>query len=268
MPVVRDTVNTVASRLPPRARRFTERLADREVLLAASSLAFYGLVSIMPLLLLAFAAAGEVFGPESLERFRAGAPSRGANLFIGQLTRVSSSVTVVTVVFSLWPATAYGGGLRRAFREMSGEDEELSGLRGRGRGLLMVLVLPVIAIAGIPVTYLLTGLTGDGALATGLGWLLAVAGGAAVGAGLLTGVYRVFAPVRLELRPTMAGAGLAAAAIAVLSLGFVVYLRYAATMDRFGGPVIGMVILLGVWMFASNIVLLAGYTAAQQLDGE
>lgn len=268
MSTVRDAVEALGSRLPPRLAEFAQRLADREVLLAGSSLAFYGLVSAVPLLLMAFAATDAIFGPESLQRLRAGAPSRGMNLFIGQLTHVSTSVSLVTVLFSLWPATAYGGGLRRALREMSGEEEDLSGIRGRGRGLLMVLALPVVVVGGIPVTYGLTGLTGDGLLATALGWLLALVGGTVVGTAVLAALYQLFAPTRLDWRSAVAGAALAAAVTALLSLVFVVYLRFGATLDRFGGPVIGMVVLLGVWMFASNVVLLAGYTAGQQLDDE
>lgn len=265
---VRDVVASAASRLPPRGERFVGRLADQEVLLAGSSLAFYGLVSVVPLLLMAFAAADTVFGPDALQRLRASAPSEGLFLFVNQLTRVSASVSLVTVLFSLWPATAYGGGLRRALREMSGEDEELSGLRGRGRGLLMVLALPVVVVGGIPVTYGLTGLTGDGLLATALGWLLALVGGTLVGTAVLAVLYQLFAPTRMEWRPALAGAALAAATTAVLSLVFVVYLRFGSPLDRFGGPAIGMVVLLGVWLFAANVVLLAGYTAGLQLDDE
>lgn len=268
MPPVRETAAALVSRLPPRLRQFTERLADRKLLLAGSSLAFYGLVSVMPLVLMAFAAVDALLGPEALQQLRAGAPSRGANLFIGQLTHESASFSAATLLFALWPATAYGGGLRRALREMAGDDEDLPGLRGRGRGLLMVLALPLVVLAGVPVTYGLTGLTGSGVVATVLGWLIALAGGTAIGTVVLTGLYRLFSPVRLELRATAVGAALAAAATALLSLAFVVYLRFGASVDRFGGPVIGMVVLLGVWLFASNVVLLAGFTAGQQLDGD
>ena len=46
------------------------------------------------------------------------------------------------------------------------------------------------------------------------------------------------------------------------------YLRIGGAEDRFGGATIGLVVLLGVYLFVANALLLAGFEAAVQLDGD
>ncbi len=64
------------------------------------------------------------------------------------------------------------------------------------------------------------------------------------------------------------GAALTAVVTAVFPLGFVVYLRLGDTEGRFGGGVIAVVLLLGLWLFVANILLLAGYETILELDDE
>ena len=62
-------VRTIDGWLPHRLSRLARRFADSELLLSASSLAFYGLVSALPLLLIAFAFVEAVAGDDTLRSF-------------------------------------------------------------------------------------------------------------------------------------------------------------------------------------------------------
>ena len=78
-----------------------------------------------------------------------------------------------------------------------------------------------------------------------------------------------FSPAALGLRQSLTGAVLTAAVTGAFSLGFVVHLRLGDTEERFGGGVIAVVVLLlGVWLFVANTLLLAGYETVLELEEE
>ena len=259
----------VERRLPSRASRLLRRLVDRDLILAGSSLAFYGLISALPLLMLSFAAVEAVAGQGVLQRFaeRAGGSGpQGSRQFLDQLVRDGGSLTVATVLFTVWPATSYGGGLRRALLRSTDRAGTLPGLEGRVLGLSVVLVLPAMLLAGIPLMYVLTSLSGDGVLGTVAGWLLALGTATLAGTMITSLIYHVFGPVPLGGKESLEAAMLTAALSAVFSLGFVVYLDVADTEERFGGGTVAIVVLLGVWLLVTNLLLLAGYHVALELN--
>ncbi|MFA9429284.1 YhjD/YihY/BrkB family envelope integrity protein [Egicoccus sp. AB-alg2] len=266
---VRDLATTTMARLPRRVRDLAVRIADRDLVQQASSLAFFGLVSALPLLLLGLALVEAVAGEQALTTFLEQASSsgpEGSRQFLEQLAEHGGSFTFVTLVLTLWPATAYGAGLRRALLRASGEQETAPGLRGRLRAVGLVLLLPVLLLAGLPLAFVLTGLSGDGVLTTVLGWLLALAAATGLGGVATTALYRAFAPGDLGWRDTLTGALWTAVSTAVFSVAFVIYLNVAETEERFGGGTIALVVLLGVWLFVANMLLLAGYHAVLALD--
>ena len=268
-----EVVATVDRRLPAPLGGIVRRLVDREILLQASSLAFYGLVSALPLLIIAFAVVGAVTDEGTLQRFtdsisRSQAGPQGLGRVIDQLVSSSRSLSWVMLVFTLWPATAYGSGLRRAFRHAADEDTGFAGLQGRLMGLGLVFALPLVVLGGIPLVFFLASLSGDGVLARVLGWVLAVVGGSFVGTLTTTLLYQGFAPGDLGWRDTARGAAVTALTTSVFSLLFVIYLNVGDVEQRFGGGTIGLIIMLGVWLFVANVVLLAGYYGLLELDGE
>jgi membrane protein len=266
-----DVVRTIDRWLPDRLSRLARRFADREILLSASSLAFYGLVSALPLLLIAFAFVEAVAGDDTLRRFAdqvAEQGPEGSGEFLDQLVDNGGGFGVVTLLFTIWPATAYGGGLRRALSKHSEGSESAAGLRGRLLGLSMVLVLPVVILGGIPLMFFLSTLLGDGLLETALGWAVALTAGTIAATVLTTALYHAFSPEALGLRQSLLGASVTAAVTAVFSLGFVIYLELGDTEERFGGGVIAVVVLLGLWLFVANILLLGGYEAVLELEDE
>ncbi|MGI9021875.1 MAG: hypothetical protein ACR2HV_01330 [Acidimicrobiales bacterium] len=55
----------------------------------------------------------------------------------------------------IWPATAYGAGLRRSFVRLThNKDEEVTGLRGRALALDLIGVGPALSLAGLVAAYL------------------------------------------------------------------------------------------------------------------
>ncbi len=266
---VASAARTLDDRLPTRLSSLLRRLADRDLLLQGSSLAFYGLVSALPTLMLTFAVAEAVGGEGTLESFASQAADdgpAGSVEFLEQLVANGGTLGFATVLFTLWPATVYGSGLRRALLDSTGESEALPGVRGRLLGLGTAVVLPAMLLAGVPLMFVLSMLSGDGAWATALGWVLAVGTAIAVGTGLISVVYRVFSPLDLHWPNALRGAALTASLSAVFSLLFVVYLGVADVEERFGGGEIAIVVLLGVWLFVANVLLLAGYHAAVELE--
>ena len=259
--------------LPRRVRGVLHRIADRDVLLAASSLAFYGVVSALPLLMLAFAAVEFVAGGDTLASFADRAASsgpEGTGAFLEPLVASGGTLTVATVLFTLWPATAYGGGLRRALTHSTdtGAEEAASGIRGRIGGVSLVLVLPVLVLAGIPMMFVLSTLAGEGLWGLVLGWSAALVAGGLVATVLVALLYQAFTPASLGWRDTISGAVISGYATAVFSLLFVIYLGLADIEERFGGGATAVVVMIGLWLFVANIILLAGYQAVLELDEE
>ena len=264
-----ELTRRTVERIPSWVRTVVNRLVDRDLVLTASSLAFYGLISVLPLLLLSFAAVRVFVGVEGLQTLenRAVSPQTGsAGLLVRDLIRGSQGTSWLIGIAALWPATAYGGALRRALRHISGGDESLPGLRGRMIGLGFVFVLPVLVLAGIPGSYAMTRLTGDGVVTSVLGWVVAFAVGAVVIAALLTLLYRVFAPERLDWRSTFEGALFTAVALSLLSLGSVVALGLMGAGNRYGNPAVSAMVLLGVWLLVVNMLILVGYATILELN--
>lgn len=266
---LQTVLGTIDGWLPARLSSLVHRIADRDILLIASSLAFYGVVSALPLLLLAFAAVEAVAGEGSLEAFADQAAEtgpEGTGAFLEPLLGSGGSLTIATVLFTLWPATAYGGALRRAFMRWSSHDEPVTGLRGRFIGLGLVLALPALMLAGLPLMFTLSTLAGNGAGGMFLGWSLALFAGATLGTAVTTLLYKAFTPGSLGWRDTTSGGALTAVTTAVFSLLFVVYLSIGDTEERFGGGATAVVVLIGLWLFVANILLLSGYQAVLELD--
>lgn len=261
--------NAVADRLPARARRLARRIAGRDLLLESSSLAFYGLVSVLPLLTITFTVVGAVAGEGSLEQLAQQAEENGpagSGQLLEQLIDTSDTLSWMAIVFTLWPATAYGGGLRRALQQATEADDSAPALRGRATAFLLVLALPVLVLAGLPLAAFLTTLGDDGVAGTILGWVVAlVAGGTALTA-VIAVLYHAFTPAELGWRHTVRGAALTAVITTCFSVGFVIYLNVGNVEDRFGGGTVGLVVMLGVYLFVANTLLLAGFEGAAELD--
>jgi membrane protein len=266
-------IDRLEDRLPPSVVDVVERLRDGDVLLFAGGLAFYSLVSTIPALLLVAWITGTILGEERVESLaeRLGELAPGeaeVEGFVQTVLDVGMGVGVVALLAALWPATAFGSGLTRAFDALSiDRDPALHGLRGRARALLVLAVLPVFVLGALGAAYVSTGLLGDGALGTAAGWAIAVVSGTAITWVAIAALYWWFGPAELSFRSLAEGAAVTAVAIAVMSLGYLVYLSYGTNWEeRVAGTGLAAVVLFCLWLYLANLLLLAGYCVGLAVD--
>jgi uncharacterized BrkB/YihY/UPF0761 family membrane protein len=169
----------------------------------------------------------------------------------------------VSMVGVLWPATAYGAGLKRAFIHLSiVEREPRPGLRGRG--LVLVLLLPLFVIGSLAAAVAVTGLFQTGALRV-VAWIAAVPA-AFIGAWVaLTVIYRMFPPDVLSWSRILRGAGFSATGIALLSVIFALFMDVADFRDQYAISAVAAIVLVALWLFWANVLVLVGYRVARAL---
>jgi YihY family inner membrane protein len=240
-----------------------------ESLSTAASLAFFALVSLPPTALIGFWAAGLMAGDERIsqlgEQLAALAPAEmGADGMLLQLVEVAGTLGWTSVLAALWPATAYGAGLARAFDRLTPTGRRrMDGLRGRVLVVVLIALLPLLILGALLVVLFLPQLLGEQVVVRVLG--LALAGLIAVAAltAILALLYGLFSPADVGVGAAFRGAGWAAGAITVVSIGYVVYLRLGADFEeRYGSSAFAAVILLGLWLYLANSALIVGYKTA------
>lgn len=260
-------VDRVEQRLPGPLGRIVQTLRGDDILLYSAGLGFYALISIVPLVIVVAWLTGLVLGDDRVQQvaqqLQDAAPRNlQAGDFLERVVEQGTSLGLTAVVVGLWPATSYGAGLRRALHHLSGTDrKEMEGLRGRGLALLVLL--PLFVLGSLVGAYAGTAVVGDGLAAGFLGAALAlVVGfvGTAVGAAL---IYRIFPPERMSWREIGVGVLWAASSISILSLGFALFLSLGANFqDHYASSGMGALVLLGLWLFLANALLLVGYRLA------
>jgi membrane protein len=267
------TIDRVEDRLPESVVDVVERLRNGDVLLFAGGLAFYSLVSTVPALLLVAWVTGSLLGEDRVERVaeRVGEFAPGdveIESFVQTLLDVGMGVGLIALVVAMWPATAFGSGLTRAFDALSIDaDPALHGLRGRMRAVPVLLALPFFVMGAFGAAYVSTGLLRDGLAGTIAGWVISILSGTLITGVAVAALYWWFGPADLSVRSLVEGAVVAAAAIAVMSLGYLVYLSYGTNWEeRVAGTGLAAVVLLCLWLYLANLVLLAGYCVSLAVD--
>jgi uncharacterized BrkB/YihY/UPF0761 family membrane protein len=82
-------------------------------------------------------------------------------------------------------------------------------------------------------------------------------------------IYRLFAPISLGWGSIARGAVAAAAAISVVSLGYVIFLNSGVDFERrYATSGLAAVVLLAFWLFMTNALILVGFQIAQEVRGE
>lgn len=264
-----EVVDRAQERLPKPVGAFIGRLREEDVLLPASGLAFYALVSMAPLLIVSVWVAGLMVGDSRIEQVSqqvksVAPPGLGLGSLIQQVASEGTSLGLGAVIAALWPATAYGSALVRGFDRLdAGSRGELRGLQGRGLAIVVILPLFVVGILGA--AFLGTTLLQDGLAASILGQVFAFAFGFVAAFAGATVIYLIFPRQRLPWGRLVRAGALAAALIAVLSLLFVLYLNLGADFEEhYASSTIAGMVLLGVWLFLSNAVLLAVHAGATE----
>jgi membrane protein len=258
-------------RLPPPAASIVDRLRQEDVFLLAAGLAFYALVSVAPFAILVMWLVGLVARDDELRQ----AGDRLAQFLpadlpvaeaVQRIAELGHGLGLGAILALLWPATAYGSGLSRAFERLCpGDDREAKGLRGRALAVSLVGLMPALVLAGLVASYVGTVLVGRGLFAVILGWALGVAFGFVGSAATSAALYRLFSPRRVDRRGLVRGAVTAGASISLLSAGYAVFLQLGADFqDRYVTSGLAAVVLLALWLFLANALLLVGYQVAME----
>ncbi len=270
--VLRSTMARARNALPPPVRDALDDLEGRDVLFLAAGLAFYALVSVAPLVLLALWLTSIMVGEEDVHRTgeqlaRLVPPKLGVDKAVVRVADTGSNLGLWAAALSLWPATAYGAGLARAFDRLSGKGRQLEGLRGRALSLSLVIVLQSFVLAGLALATVAPRLVGEGLLATVAGWAIGLVSGFLAIATATAVIYWLFSSESVAARPILVGASLTAGGTTVLSLAYVAFLRLGANFEqRYATSGLAAVVLLAVWLFLANALLLSSYRLATRWD--
>jgi membrane protein len=260
----------LAQRLPAAIRRLLNDLRGQDLFLFSAGLAFYALVSIAPLVILVMWVTSLVLGDERVHQLaadlgRAAPEGIGADQALRKVANLGTTVGAWAMLTAIWPATAYGAGLRRAFDRLSRKrEEQFKGLRGRGLGLLVLM--PVFVLGSLVSAYVGTEAAGNGPAGAIAGVAVALVTGF-VGASIaIVLIYRIFPPSRMSWPEIGRATVVAAGGIAVLSVAFVAFLASGTNFeDHYITSGLAGIVLLGVWLFLANALLLVGYKAGQQV---
>lgn len=262
-------VERVEAHLPGQVRRVAARAREDDLFLHAAALAFYGLVSVAPLVVVGLWLVSLVVDDDEVrhmaEKLGRFAPRQlGVDRALERVADVGTRLGLVAFVAALWPATAYGSGLVRVFDRLSeGGERELKGLRGRGLALCLVGLVPALILSSLLAAYAGMRLLGDGPLPTAAGLVLALAFGFVATAAAVTLIYRVF-PHRSPPWPSLLrGMVVAAGGTSLLSVAYVAFLRLGADFEqRYASDAVAAIVLLALWLFLANVALLVGYKVA------
>jgi membrane protein len=257
-------------RLPRLAREVAKRVRGHDLALYGSGLAFYALVSAAPLAIVVAWVASLILGDDKIRQLATQMQQHAPGgiqfgSFLQSIVDAGTSIGIVAVITALWPASSYGSGLRRAFDHLSPHRvKEPKGLRGRGLALLVLL--PLFVAGSLAGSFLGSTLLGDHGFAYVLGLILALLTGfisAGVGVAL---IYRIFPPKRMPWGSIVKGTLFTAAAISVLSLAMTVFVNAAGSSEQqhFGSAGMALLVLFAVWLFLSNVMLLIGFVIAQE----
>jgi YihY family inner membrane protein len=255
---------TVVDRLPAPLAKVVTQARDHDVLLFASSLAFHALVSVAPLTIVVLWLGSLIIGDSEIERMaaelsRAAPEGLGAGDALTHVAELGTTIGVPSLIAALWPATAYGAGLRRGFARLSGEEKRLKGLRG----LVLLALLPLFVLGVLLGSYFATTLVGSDGADLVIGVIGALITGFLAAVASIALIYRIFTSRSLSWRAILEATVWTAAAISTISLLFTLYLTAGANFqEHFATSGIAGIVLLGVWLYLSNALLLTGYVLA------
>lgn len=259
-------LHTVGRYVPERAWRLVSWLRSDDALSTAASLAFFALVSLPPSALIGLWIAGLLAGEDRIgqlgDRIADIAPGElDADDMVVQLVELGTTLGWASLLAALWPATAYGADLARAFDRLTPTGRRpMDGVRGRILVVVLIALLPLIVLAGLVLVLFLPAALGDEVLVRIAGYAVAAVLVIAGLTGFLALLYNLFSPAKVGARSALRGAAWASGAITVISIGYVVYLRLGANFEeRYGSSAFAAVILLGLWLYLTNGALIAGY---------
>ena len=260
----------LSERLPDPARGLVRGLRQEDVFLLSAALAFYALVSVAPFAILVLWLVALMVGDDEVRGVadtlaRLLPPDIRVGDALQRVAELGTGLGVGALIALLWPATAYGSGLTRAFERLSpGSNQPGRGLRGRALALALVGLMPALVLAGLVAAYLGASLFRQGVAGTVIGIVLALVFGFVASGLAVAAIYRLFAPRRVRAAGLIRGAAAAGGAIALLSAGYTLFLNSVTDFEhRYATSGLAAIVLLALWLFLANAVILVGYQVAQ-----
>lgn len=242
----------------------------------ASSIAFYGFVSLFPILLLAVSIVGFVLAgnPELraqvVARVTAAVPGLeeliGQN--VGRLVANRTGAGILGLVGLFWTGTAAVGAARNAVRQIFRQPRIEGFVRQKGWLLLTTAWLGVVALLGLGLAGLMGGVRATGPLGVTLLIVVPIAT-LAVDFGLFLAAYWVLLRHRYAPRTLMPGAAFAAIGWAALKLAGARYVTTTADNSSavYGGFAAAVAALLLLYLAARLFVYGAELNAVLMEEG-
>lgn len=250
-------------RVPDRVRRFGRWLVSDELFTTGSSLAFYALLSLPPMVLIGLWVVSGFVDDSALQSLGQDVQDQAPDaLPVGDVVRslvdVATHVGWLSILTAVWPATAYGAALGRAFTCVAPESERsIRGWRGRLLSLAVIALLPLLVFTALAAFAFGPDLLGSD------GTVFVFAAGAVAVVAFAVVVALIFTLYQLRdttVSDVLLGAGLASGLQVLVTGGYVVYLTFFADFEEtYGRSSLTVVVLLGLWLLLSNAVLLIAY---------
>jgi membrane protein len=241
----------------------------------AAGTTFFGLIGVVPATMVSLWLAALLVGPDvvvaGVDTAATGLPpGHGTPTALHTLTSTAVGMSWVQALVAVFPASLYGEGLRRAFRQLSPAPDSFTGWRGR------LGLLPLIAVGPALVLALLAGAphvaplydAGGGRLV--LGVVIAFHIVFVLVSVALVMVYRFVAPGRIGTRALLLGGFGTGSVLSGFLQGFLLFLAIPIEWSLpFGGlPVFGAVTALALWLYLLHLIVLVGYRFALVLDDQ
>ena len=166
-----------------------------DVFLYSAALAFYGLISVAPLVVVALWVTSLVVGPTQIHDAAAelahfSPEALGADRALERVADLGTRLGLVAVIAAVWPATAYGSALVRVLDRLTG-DPDATGLQRRGAALLLVCLAPVLVLASLVASYAGATTLGDTPVEIAVGLTVALVYGFGATVVTVGFIYRV-----------------------------------------------------------------------------
>jgi len=247
---------------------------DSDLALWAAGATFFGIIGVVPIVLVSLRLAAALVGAdvltEGVAAAVAGIPQgHGTPVALRTLTSTALHMSPLQTAIVLFPASLYGEGLRRAFLQLSpASPNKFTGWSGRLALLPIVAVAPVLVLALLAAGPVVSPLYIAGGSKLVLGVVIAFHVTFVLLWIALLLLYRLVGAGRVGTRALVLGSFAAGSVIAGFLQGFLLFLAIPVDWSLpFGGlPVFGAVAALALWLYLIHVLVLVGYRLTLTLD--
>jgi membrane protein len=247
---------------------------DSDLALWAAGATFFGIIGVVPIVLVSLRLAAALVGADALTEGVAAAVAgipqgHGTPVALRTLTATALHMSPLQTAVVLFPASLYGEGLRRAFLQLSpASPNKFTGWSGRLALLPIVAVAPVLVLALLAAGPVVSPLYIAGGSKLVLGVVIAFHVTFVLLWIALLLLYRLVGAGRVGTRALVLGSFAAGSVIAGFLQGFLLFLAIPVDWSLpFGGlPVFGAVAALALWLYLIHVLVLVGYRLTLTLD--